>query len=164
MRTRATLGSMSDHENDELEVSFKPETGKAVIEGKTAVPFQSFITLILQRKVQTLFKDLGKQPVVVSSELLTRLASAPQDSRENTGHLVLVSLGLGAVGGVAVFSAIQLVLMLSNFTLGVKEHAIIVGCIAGVALLGALLMYVQRMPKSDKLTDSVENIARFLGK
>ena len=155
---------MSDHENDELEVSFKPETGKAVIEGKTAVPFQSFVTLILQRKVQALFKDHGKHPVVVSSELLTRLASAPQDSRENTGHLGLVSLGLGAIGGVAALSAVQLALIFADMPLTWKEHAIILGCIAGLALLGGLLMYVQRMPKSDKLTDSVENIARFLGK
>lgn len=156
---------MSDHDtSDELEVSFKPETGKAVIEGKTAVPFQSFVTLILQRKVQALFKDHGKHPVIVSSDLLTKLASAPQDTHENRGQLVLVSIGLGAIGGVAVFSAVQLVLLLSNFPLTWKEHAIIVGCIAGVALLGALLMYVQKMPKSDKLTDSVENIARFLGK
>ena len=58
----------------------------------------------------------------------------------------------------------QLVLMLSNFALTWKEHAIIVGCIAGVSLLGALLMYVQKMPKSDKLTDTVESVARFLGK
>jgi len=154
---------MSDQSN-ELEVNFRPETGKAVIEGKTAVPFQSFVTLILQRKVQLLFKEHAKEPVVINSDLLTRLASAPQDSHENRGHLVLVSLGLGAVGGVAVFSAIQLVLLLSDFPLTWKEHAIIVGCIAGIAAVGALLMYVQKMPKSDKLTDTVENVARFLGK
>lgn len=156
---------MNDHDHDdELEVSFKPETGKAVIEGKTAVPFQSFVTLILQRKVQTLFKDHGKQPVVIGSELLTRLASAPQDSQENRSRLVLVSLGLGAVGGVAVFSAVQLALLFSDFPLTWKEHAIILGCIVGLGLLSALLMKIQRLPKSDKLTDSVENIARFLGK
>lgn len=152
------------HDESELEVSFKPETGKAVIEGKTAVPFQSFVTLILQRKVQLLFKEHAKEPVVINSDLLTRLASAPQDSHENRGHLVLVSLGLGAVGGVAVFSAIQLVLLLSDMALTWKEHVIILACIAGVAALGALLMYVQKMPKSDKLTDTVENVARFLGK
>lgn len=156
---------MSDHDqSDELEVNFKPETGKAVIEGRTAVPFQSFVTLILQRKVQTLFKDHGKNSVVVSADLLTRLASAPQDSHENRGHLVLVSLGLGAVGGVAIFSAVQLVLLLSDFPLTWKEHAIIVGCIAGIALIGAILMRIQKMPKSDKLTDTVESVARFLGK
>ncbi len=154
---------MSDQSN-ELEVNFKPETGKAVIEGKTVIPFQSFVTLILQRKVQLLFKEHAKEPIVINSDLLTKLASAPQDSRENTGHLVLVSIGLGAVGGVAVFSAVQLLLLFSNFPLTWKEHAIIVGCIVGLAALGGLLMYVQRMPKSDKLTDSVENIARFLGK
>lgn len=155
---------MLNDESNELEVNFKPETGKAVIEGKTVIPFQSFVTLILQRKVQLLFKEHAKEPIVINSDLLTKLASAPQDSRENTGHLVLVSIGLGAIGGVAAFSAVQLLLLLSNFPLTWKEHAIIVGCIAGVALLGALLMYIQKMPKSDKLTDSVENIARFLGK
>ncbi len=153
---------MNDQMN-ELEVSFKPETGKAVIEGKTAVPFQAFVQLILQRKVQILFKDSAKEPVIVGSELLTKLASAPQDSHENRGHLVLVSLGLGAVGGVAVFSAVQLMLLIAEFPLTWKEHAIIVGSIVGIAALGALLMYVQRMPKSDKLTDTVENVARFLG-
>ena len=151
-------------QTDELEVSFKPETGKAVIEGKTVVPFQAFVQLVLQRKVQTLFKDHGKQPVIVGSEMLTRLASAPQDSQENRGQLVLVSIGLGAIGGIAVFSAIQLVLLVAEFPLTWKEHAIIVGCIAGMAALGAILMRIQRMPKSDKLTDTVENVARFLGK
>ena len=154
---------MNDQSN-ELEVNFRPETGKAVIEGKTVVPFQAFVQLILQRKVQILFKDSSKEPVIVGSELLTRLASAPQDSRDNRSQVVLVSLGLGALGGVAVFSAVQLVLLLAEFPLTWKEHAIIVGCIAGVAALGALLMYIQKMPKSDKLTDTVENVARFLGK
>ena len=155
---------MQNDESNELEVSFKPETGKAVIEGKTAIPFQSFVTLVLQRKVQMLFKEHAKEPVVINSDLLTKLASAPQDSHENRGQLVLVSMGLGAIGGVAAFSAAQLVLLLAEFPLTWKEHAIIVGCIAGVAALGALLMYVQKMPKSDKLTDTVENVARFLGK
>lgn len=153
---------MNDQAN-ELEVNFKPETGKAVIEGKTAVPFQAFVQLILQRKVQILFKDSAKEPVIVGSELLTKLASAPQDSHENRGHLVLVSIGLGAIGGIAVFSAAQLFLFFLDFPLTWKEHAIIVGSIIGIAALGALLMYVQRMPKSDKLTDTVENVARFLG-
>lgn len=155
---------MPHEPSDELEVSFKPETGKAVIEGKTAVPFQAFVQLILQRKVQTLFKDRAKEPVIVGSELLTRLASAPQDSQENRGQLVLVSLGIGAVAGVAFLSAIQLVLLVAEYPFTWKEHAIILGCIAGLALLSALLMKIQRLPKSEKLTDTVENVARFLGK
>ena len=59
----------------ELEVQFRPDTGKAVVEGKTVVPFQALVTLILQRKVQLLFKQWGKEPVIVASELLTSLAS-----------------------------------------------------------------------------------------
>ncbi len=155
---------MPHDESDELEVTFKPETGKAVIEGRTAVPFQSFVTLILQRKVQVLFKDSAQERVIVGSELLTRLASAPQDSHENRSRLVLVSIGIGAVGGVAALSAVQVALLTTNFALTWKEHAIILGSIAGLALLSALLMYVQKLPKSDKLTDTVENMARFLGK
>lgn len=155
---------MPHDESDELEVNFKPETGKAIIEGKTAVPFQAFVQLILQRKVQVLFKDTGKESIIVGSELLTKLASAPQDSKENRSQLVLVSMGLGAVGGVAAFSVVQLVLLFAEFPFTWKEHAIILGVIVGVAALGALLMYMQRMPKNDKLTDTVESVARFLGK
>lgn len=155
---------MPHDESHELEVNFKPESGKAVIEGKTMVPFQAFVQLILQRKVQVLFKDSAKEPVIVGSELLTRLASAPQDSQENRGHLVLVSIGLGVIAGVAAFSALQLALLLAKFPLTWKEHVIILGSIAGMAILGFVLMKLQRKPKSDKLTESVESVARFLGK
>ena len=52
-------------DNGELEVRFKPESGKAVIEGKTVVPFQAFVALILQRKVPNLLKTWGKVPIIV---------------------------------------------------------------------------------------------------
>ena len=58
------------------------------------------MTLILQRKVLQITKTWGKEPIVVSSELLTTLASAPQDTVENKTHLVYVTMGVGAILGV----------------------------------------------------------------
>jgi hypothetical protein len=155
---------MSNAEPHQLEVQFKPESGKAVIEGKTAVPFQSFVQLILQRKVQNMFKEHGKEPVIVGSDLLTRLASAPQDSQKAQGNLVLVSLGLGAVVGVAAYAAVQAVLILTQRPMDLVQHLIVLGCILGLVILGAILMQLQRMPRGEKLTETVEGIAQFLGK
>src|SRR3990167_9608247 len=118
---------MNHASNGETEVQFKPELGKAVIEGKTTVPFQSLVTLILQRKVLTLFKQWGKEPVIIGSELLTGLASAPQDSQENRSHLVHVSLGVGVLLGVALFSLVLVALQLAQITLGQRELLMIAG-------------------------------------
>ena len=153
---------MSD--SSELEVQFKPESGKAVIEGKTVVPFQAFVTLILQRKVLKLFKDWGKEPIIVNSELLTHLASAPQDSQENRGNLILVTLGMGFIGGVACFALLQLALIFLDITFGKREFAILGGGILALAALTAVLMKARRMPLGEKLTETIENVASFLGK
>ncbi|HCI03610.1 TPA: hypothetical protein DE059_01655, partial [Candidatus Peribacteria bacterium] len=64
----------------DLEVKVKEEKMKAIIEGRTAVPFKTFVGLVLQRKVFPLFKKWGDEPVIINSELLTTLASAAQDS------------------------------------------------------------------------------------
>jgi len=155
---------MSNAQNSELEVQFKPESGKAVIEGKTVVPFQAFVTLILQRKVPELFKEWGKEPVIVNSELLTSLASAPQDDQENRGNLILVTLGMGFVGGVALLALVQLALLFMNIAFGKREFAVLGGGIVALGLLMTSLMKARRMPKGDKLTETIENVASFLGK
>ena len=148
----------------ELEVNFRPEQGKAIIEGKTMVPFQAFVTLILQRKVFTLFKEWSKEPVIVSSELLTSLASAPQDSVENRSRLILVSLGVGVLGGVTVFALVQAGLMAANISLGLKELLLIGGGIVAIGILSALLMRLQQMRRSDKIVEAVEGLSNFLSK
>jgi len=153
---------MSD--SSELEVQFKPESGKAIIEGKTVVPFQALVTLILQRKVLKLFKDWGKEPIIVNSELLTHLASAPQDSQENRGNLILVTLGMGFIGGVALFALLQLALLFLDISFGKREFAILGGGIIALAALTAVLMKARRMPRGEKLTETIENVASFLGK
>lgn len=146
----------------DLEVQFKPETGKAVIEGKTSVPFGAFVTLVLQRKVQQLNKSWGKDPIIVNSELLTALASAPQDSAENRQNLILVSLLTGGIIGVALFCVLQSILLFLDFPLFTRELLIIAGSIAVVAGFLALLMKLRKLPRGEKLSELMEGLAGFL--
>lgn len=148
----------------DVEVQLSNGGGKAVIEGKTAVPFSSFVTLVLQRKVLQITKSWGKEPVVVSSELLTHLASAPQDTQENRTHLIFVTLGVGMVAGVLGFSLLQLALILGDVTLGLKEHLLVSGVLLGMGLLGMVLARAQKKPKSEKMVETMEKVAGFLSK
>lgn len=154
----------STPENGELEVHFKPETGKAVIEGKTVVPFQSFVALILQRKVTSLFKAWGKTPIIVDSELLTGLASAPQDSQENRANVVLVSMVAGILAGITLFAVVQIGLLLLKFPLGYKELGTVVGSVAFLLLLVISMMKGQKKPKGEKLMEMMEKAAGLVGK
>lgn len=154
----------SPQQNGELEVHFKPETGRAVIEGKTVVPFQSFVALILQRKVTNMFKGWGKSPIIVDSELLTGLASAPQDSQQNLSNLVLVSIVAGILVGIAGFALVQMLLLSGQIVLGYKELGTIVGSIALLVVLLLLMMKGQKKPKGEKLVETMEKVAGFLKK
>lgn len=149
----------------ELEVHFKADQGKVVIEGKTTVPFQAFVTLILQRKVLSLFKDWGRDPVIVGSELLTSLASAPQDSVENRSRLILVSLSVGMLTGIALCTLVLAGLASSGITAGAKEFLLVGGGIIGAALLIILVMRLQRMRKGgEKIVEVLEAVTGFLSK
>ena len=157
------MAILSPHK-EELEVHFKADSGKAVIEGKTTVPFQAFVTLVLQRKVFSLFKEWGKQPVIVNSELLTSLASAPQDSVENRSNLILVSLGVGILTGIALFALVQAGLLTINIILGYTELLVIGGGLVAIAALSAMLVRIQRMKRSEKIVEAVESLSSFLSK
>lgn len=146
----------------DLEVQFKPDSGKAVIEGKTTIPFQSFVTLVLQRKVMTLMKAWGKHAVIIDSELLTSMASAPQESRENVQNLILVTLVTGALGGVGVFAAIQALLSFLHVGLTWKEQLLIAGSILMLAVLLGVAMKLRKLPRGEKLTETMEGIAGLL--
>jgi hypothetical protein len=148
----------------DLEVQFKPESGKAVIEGKTTVPFQAFVQLILQRKVLQLFKEWGKSPIIVDSELLTSMASAPQDSVENKSNLVMVSLGVGVLGGIVLLAAVQVALNTLRITLTMQHLLILIGIIAGLGLLAYVLMKTQRGKKGEKMLETMESLSSFLSK
>lgn len=153
---------MPESPDSDIEVQFKPESGKAVIEGRTTVPFQSFVALILQRKVTGLLKTWGKHAVIVESELLTSLASAPQESQENRSNIILVSIIAGVLIGIAGLAAIQIALLFSDITLSYRELGIIVGSIVLVVALLAVMMKAQRKPKGEKLVETMESVAGFL--
>lgn len=150
--------------NGELEVHFKPDSGKAVIEGKTVVPFQAFVALVLQRKVTNLLKTWGKAPVVVDSELLTSLASAPQESQENTSNLILVSIVTGVLAGVGGFALLQAFLLSAQIVLGYKELGTVAGSIALLVGLMIMMMKSQKKPKGVKLVETMEKVAGLMGK
>lgn len=132
-------------------------SGKAVIEGKTSVPFRTFVTLILQRRVQMLFKSNAQDPVIVGSELLTALASAPSDRQEDKGRLVLVTFGVGILAGVFIAAATLLGLMLFQIELQMRDIAIFLGAIIAVTFLGAVLQKNQRRSSfTEKLFETME--------
>ncbi len=146
----------------ELELTIKPDLNKAIIEGRTAVTFESLVTLILQRRVDTLFKKLGKDPVIVSSELLTSIASAKQESRLNETKLITVTFGIGTVFGVLLSSIILFVLMQTQIVVGQRELLIVIGSIVGVAIVGWTIVKMQSAKQGGKLVDTMEKITSAL--
>ncbi len=154
---------MTNHED--IEVEIKAGDSKAVIAGKTSVSFKTFVMLVLQRKVTTLFKEWGSDAVIVSSELLTGLASAPQDSQENKSQLVLTTMGTGVLAGIFILAALQLVLLVAlEITLNTRELLIVVGGLLGLAILAAALMKIKRKNKSEKLLETMEKLSGLLSK
>ncbi|MDA1208762.1 MAG: hypothetical protein O2904_01875 [bacterium] len=148
----------------ELEVDVTLEGGKAVIQGKTTVPFQKFVQLILQRKVVSLFKDSGEEPIIVSSTLLTNLASAPQDNQENQSQLVLVTLAIGILAGIFIFAVGEMILASFSIELAQREYLIIAGTLLGLVVLVSAAIKVNRKKKSTKITDALESVASLLSK
>ncbi len=150
---------------DELEVEIGTTTNKAIIEGKTAVPFKTFVSLILQRKVQVLFKRNSDDPIIVGSELLTALASAPQDRQEDRAKLVLVTLGVGIIAGIFFSAVVLIILMLLRVMPSLQDLIIVVGVIAGISILASLLGRAQKKPAlSEKIYEGMEKVSNFIGR
>lgn len=153
---------MSDND---IEVDLDRENGTAVIRGKTNVPFTTLVTLILQRKVQTLLKTWKDEPVVVSSELLTSLASAPEDKTEDRGALIAVTLAVGIYAGVLLTTAVLLVLAVAGIVPGMAEYVIVCAVLLGFALLVLATQRMQkRATKRAKLVERMEKLAELLTK
>lgn len=148
----------------DLEVSLRSDGTKAIVEGKTVVPFKTFVMLVIQRKVTALFQNWGTAPVVVDAELLTSLAGAPQDNQENRVHLVLVTLGIGMIGGVLALAVLQFALLTINISMGKQELAILAGGLVGVGIIGWMLSKIQLRGGGQKVLDSMEKAAALLSK
>jgi predicted permease len=152
---------MSTHGN--LEVELSHETGKAIIEGKTSIPFKTFVSLVLQRKVTTLFKKWQDEPVVIGSELLTNLASAPDDRQEDRATLVLVSIGTGILFGVFCSVITALVLSLLKIDLNDMELGIILAALVGIILLVTILQRMQQKTSTkQKIYERMEKVTDLL--
>lgn len=147
-----------------VEVNIVQENGKAVIQGKTSVPFKMFVSLILQRKVQMLFKDNQNDPVIVGSDLLTKLASTPEDKMEDRGKLVAVTFGIGILAGVFVSAAVLLILQLFSVQLGTMELSLILAVLGGTALVGGLIGRMQGPSTKQKLYERMEGISNTLSR
>lgn len=151
------------HSSD-LEVTLKTENSRAVIEGKTSVPFKTFVMLILQRKVTALFKEWGDAPVIVNTELLTNLAGAPQDSQENHAHIVLVTFGVGILAGVFTTTIVLFGLSVVQITLQQTHLLLIIAGFVALGLLSVMLIKIQRRSKGQKLMDTMETMAKLLSR
>lgn len=147
-----------------MDAKLKTDQGRAIVEGKTAIPFKTFVGLILQRKVFNLFKTWGKEPIIVDSELLTDLASAPQDNQENKEQLVRVSMGTGVIAGVFVLSVTQAVLLIFDQVLWQEDHLILSGSLFGLAVLAYLLSKTKKKGRGQKMTDAMEKVAGMVSK
>lgn len=159
----ATLSGMPTPQKS-VEVNISQENGKAVIQGKTSIPFKMFVSLILQRRVQTLFKDHQNEPVIIGSDLLTTLASAPDDRQEDRGKLVTITLGVGALIGVFISCAALIVLTLLDVQPTVTDFSIVLAVLLGVCLIGMVVQRAQGASMKQKVYDQMERISDMLSK
>lgn len=137
--------------------------GRVVIEGKTGVPFKTFVGLILQRKVQTL-KPAQDELVIVSGDLLTKLASAPEDSHEDRSKLVLVTLGIGILSGVFLSAVALLAMSLVNIHPRNSDLMILVGAFVGIAILVSILQRIQGASTKQKVYEKMEKVTDLLSR
>ncbi|MBT3293381.1 hypothetical protein HN512_00395 [Candidatus Peregrinibacteria bacterium] len=155
---------MATTKKRDIEVDLNIEGSRAIIEGKTSVPFQAFVKLILQRKISNLFKTHSEEPIIVESSLLTSIASAPNDSPENRAHLVLVTLGVGILVGVFISSVAIVALYSLNISFGRKEALIVAIVLLGIAGLTAILAKTKQKNRTQKIADAMERVASMLSK
>jgi hypothetical protein len=147
-----------------MDAKLKTDQGRAIVEGKTAVPFKTFVGLVLQRKVLNLFKQWGSEAVIIDSELLTDLASAPQDSQENREQLVTVTLGVGIMIGVFVMSIAQIALTPWNIYLSQQHLLMVAGTLFGIGVLVWMLSKGKKKGRSQKMADTMEKITNIVSK
>ncbi len=150
---------------DEVEVEIKNIGGKAIIDGKTSIPFKTFVSLVLQRKVQAIFKKCQDEPVIVSSELLTSLASAPNDRMEDKGKLVLVTIGVGVLGGAFLTIALFAILDVFNIIPKLQDLGIALGSLAFVGVVLVVLQSTQKKSGfKEKLYESMEKVTDLIAR
>ncbi len=139
--------------------------GRVIIEDKTSVPFKTFVSLILQRKVQSVFKKCQDEPVIVSSELLTAIASAPEDKQEDKTKLVLVTMGAGVIVGVFLSVVLLVSLMLFDVHPEMQDLLITLGALVFVGIVVIIMMKSQKKTGfKEKLYESMEKVTDLIAR
>ncbi|MCK5019928.1 MAG: hypothetical protein KAS32_22930 [Candidatus Peribacteraceae bacterium] len=153
---------MKSSKSRDLEVDLRLDGSKAIIEGKTTVPFKTFVQLILQRKMPNIVKENTDEPIILSSKLLTDLAAAPDDNREDQAHTILITLGVGVLAGVLLFSLLMVIFQLFNISFGQKEFLIVIGVLFGLIVLASATLKIKKRKKTQKVADYMEQISSLL--
>lgn len=146
--------------NPDVTVTLKPPQGdRAVIEGKTSISFGAFVRLILQKKVQGILKDWQGEPVIISSDLLTKIASAPGDTAEDKSKVILTALVIGICGGFFIAASGIVILGMMGITIGQKELlvALTVLLVVAAAVFGALQIHTRKI--RDQFIEKIERVS-----
>lgn len=151
-------------QSGDVQLSLKTTQGdKAIIEGKTSIPFGSFVKLILKRKVQTL-RDFQDEPIILSSNLLTHLASAPEDSHEDTSKVILTALLIGFCFGMFLTAFTLIFSSLFGIEIGVSELLTGLLVLLAVALAVYASLKISSHKMKQQLIEKVEEIAGLFAK
>ena len=149
----------------DVQVSLKiPEGGRAVIEGKTGVPFGVFVKLILKKKVQALFKDWQEEPVIIPSSLLTHLASAPEDRQEDRSKVILTALVIGFAFGMFLTAVTIVVSSTFGLEIGSRELLAGMGVLLALAVIVVAAMKIHTHKARQQLVEQIEQIADIFSK
>lgn len=144
----------------DVKVTLKTSQGEqAVIEGKTVVPFATFVKLILQRKVQGIMKDWQEEPVILSSDLLTKIASAPGDTTEDKSKVIMTAWVIGLCAGFFLAAAAIVFLGMLGVEIGQKELLVALGVllVIAIAVFGSLQIHTRKM--KEQFVEKIEHIA-----
>jgi hypothetical protein len=148
----------------DLEVTVKGGDQKAIVEGKTNVSFKTFVTLVLQRNVSFLYEKWQEEPIIMSSDLLSKLAAAPMDNTESTNHTILVTLGVGIIFGFFMAAVIGFFMLMFGFELNRITLLSVAICLLVLGLVLKTLMRMESKNNTQKLIDGIEGVARVLKK
>lgn len=149
----------------DVKVTLKTSANEqAVIEGKTTVPFSAFVKLILQRKVQGLMKEAQDEPVILSSNLLTKIASAPGDTLEDKSKVILTACVMGLCGGFFLAAAGIVILGMLGITIEQRELLVALGTFLVVALAIYSAMQIQGRKIREQFVEKIERIAEMFSR
>ncbi len=144
----------------DVKLNIKTPSGEqAIIEGKTAVPFATFMKLMLQKKLQPLVKDWQSEPVIISSDLLTKIASAPAESLEDRSKVLLTACVIGFCGGFFVAAFAIVVLGMMGVEIGQKELLVALTVLLVIALVVYSALQVHTRKIKEQFIEKIERIA-----